>query len=88
MACEHVKMPNGGSAIVCSSDRRPKCSGCGKPARLLCDWKVPGTRYGTCDAPVCENYSVKPAEGKDLCPTHAAAYDQWCAERADREALQ
>ena len=85
MTCEHVQLPGGGSAIVCSSNRRPKCSGCGKPARQLCDWKTPGVRNGTCDAPVCERCSTKPAEGKDLCPAHAVDYEKWCAERLDRE---
>lgn len=86
MTCEHVALPNGATAIVCSSNRRPKCTGCGGPARLLCDWKTPGVRNGTCDAPVCEKCSTKPAKGKDLCPTHGAAYERWSAERADREA--
>ena len=86
MTCEHVHLSGGMSAIVCSSGRRPKCSGCGRPAGLLCDWKTPGIRNGTCDAPVCERCSTKPASNKDLCPTHAAAYEQWCAQRADREA--
>lgn len=85
MTCDPVQLPNGATAIVCSSSRRPKCSGCGKPARLLCDWKTKTGRYGTCDAPVCESCSTKPAQGKDLYPPHAAAYEQWCAEKLDRE---
>ena len=88
MTCEHVQLPGGGSAIVCTSGRRLKCVGCGKPARLLCDWKTPGVRNGTCDAPVCERCSTKPAPDKDLCPAHAEAYERWSAERAGREASQ
>lgn len=88
MPCEHVQLPSGGSAIVCTTGRRPKCVGCGKPARLLCDWKVPTKRHGTCDAPICASCSTKPAPGKDLCPDHAAAYERWSAERADRQARQ
>lgn len=86
MTCDPVQLPNGATAIVCSSGRRPKCSGCGGPARLLCDWKTPGVRNGTCDAPVCESCSIKPDEGKDLCPTHAIQFERWVAERLDREA--
>lgn len=86
MNCEHVTMPGGGSAIVCSSGKRPKCCKCGKPARLLCDWKTPGHRNGTCDKPVCEACSTKPAPGKDLCPAHALDYERWVAEKLDREA--
>jgi hypothetical protein len=88
MTCEHIQMPGSVTAIACSSGRRPKCSGCGKPARLLCDWKTKTGRYGTCDAPVCESCTVKPDKGKDLCPTHAAEYERWCAERADREIMK
>ncbi len=88
MTCEHVPLPGGGSAIVCSSGRRPKCSGCGRPARLLCDWKTPGVRTGTCDTPLCERCTHKPAPGKDLCPAHKAEYERWSAQRADREAVQ
>lgn len=87
MACERVNLPSGGSAIVCGTDRRPKCSVCGARSRVnLCDWKTPGQRKGTCDAPICDACSTKPAPGKDLCPTHKAAYEEWSARRADREA--
>lgn len=86
MKCERVQFENGATGFVCGSDRRPKCVKCRKPARLLCDWKVRTTRSGTCDKPVCESCSVKPAPGKDLCPDHAVAYEKWVAERLDREA--
>lgn len=88
MPCEHVELPSGGSAIVCTTGRRPKCVGCGKPARLLCDWKTPGVKRGTCDAPVCASCSTKPAEGKDLCPTHGQEYEIWLDRRAEREAAR
>lgn len=74
MPCTHVKLPGGGTAIVCTTRRaRPRC-GCGKPAPLLCDWKVGS---GTCDAPICAACSTKPATGKDLCPSHAEAWEAW-----------
>lgn len=80
MACEHVSLPGGGSAIVCGRrSRKAKCCSCGKPAGLLCDWKVKEKRSGTCDEPICANCTSKPAQGKDLCPQHAA---EWAARSA------
>lgn len=76
MTCEHVTLPNGARAIVCSTHRRARCK-CGRPAPLLCDWKVKGKRSGTCDAPICARCTTSPAPDKDLCPTHAQAFEQW-----------
>ena len=75
MICSVVEMPDGVRAIVCTSGRRKRC-GCGKPAPLLCDWKVPTSKTGTCDVSLCASCSTKPAPGKDLCKTHAA---EWAA---------
>ena len=77
MTCEHVTLPGGARAIVCSSRKRARCS-CGRPAPLLCDWKVEG---GTCDAPICARCATSPAEGKDLCPMHGEAFAAWKAGR-------
>ena len=71
MACNFVTLPNGGKAIVCTSERRKLCFECGRPADRECDWKVPEHRSGTCDAPICSRCSYVPAPDKDLCPTHA-----------------
>jgi len=76
MTCEHVQLPGGGFAIVCSSGRTKRCS-CGRRADLLCDWKVPSRRSGTCDAPICRRCTVSPAPDKDLCPQHAKAFEAW-----------
>lgn len=46
----------------------------GKPADLLCDWKVKTKRSGTCDAPICARCPHVPAKDKDLCPDHAAEW--------------
>jgi len=49
MKCEHVKLPGGGTAIVCSSggrgyrERAHRCA-CGAIAGLQCDWKIPPPR--------------------------------------------
>jgi hypothetical protein len=73
MTCDHINLPGGARAIVCSSR-----SAGGRPAPLLCDWKVDG---GTCDAPICARCATSPAEGKDLCPAHAEAFRVWKAGR-------
>lgn len=80
MACEHVTLPNGGRMIACGTRRRPRCA-CGAAAPLLCDWKVPERRSGTCDRPICAKCTTSPASEKDLCPHHAAAWAEWKAAR-------
>lgn len=77
MTCQFVPLPRGGHAIICGPTRR--CAGCGKPARLECDWKVPGRKSGTCDKPICAACTMSPAPDKDLCPAHAA---EWRARLA------
>ena len=78
MTCEHVSLPGGGTAIVCSSTRRCKC---GHRATLLCDWKAPERKSGTCDAPLCARCTFSPAPVKDLCPAHHQAFNEWKAEQ-------
>lgn len=87
MICQVVSLPNGGSAIVCSGGRRPRCK-CGGPAPLLCDWKVSGKKSGTCDAPLCASCTTSPAPNKDLCPEHAREFDAWKAVREGDEASE
>jgi len=84
MTCERVELPGGQVAIVCSSHRRARCA-CGRPAPLLCDWKVAGNASGTCDAPLCDRCGTSPAPGKDLCPEHARAFAAWEAGRRARQ---
>lgn len=79
MTCHHVLVPGGGAAIVCGPSRKCRC---GKRATLLCDWKVPGKRSGTCDHPLCAGCSSNPDEGKDLCPAQAGDFDRWRQDRA------
>lgn len=80
MTCTVVQAP-GGLAIVCSRTRRRRCA-CGQVAALLCDWKVPGKKSGTCDRPVCAPCATSPMPGKDLCPEHAKAWQAWKAARS------
>lgn len=81
MACEHVTLPGGGTAIICGSKRHFQKCRCGNRATLLCDWKIPGADEpslvkvsGTCDAPLCPRCTSSPAPEKDLCPKHAAMW--------------
>lgn len=80
MTCHLVQMPAGGSAIVCTTSRRRRCR-CGRPAGLLCDWKVSSRKRGTCDAPICDRCAVSPAPDKDLCQDHAREFERWKASR-------
>jgi len=84
MTCDRVTLPGGFTAIVCSSRKPQRCVACGRRAPLLCDWKVPGKKSGTCDAPICEHCTTSPAPDKDLCPKHAEAFKAWKAEREER----
>ena len=86
MACHHVQIPGGGSAIVCGTRQPRQRCGCGKPATLLCDWKVPNTirKSQTCDAPICVSCTTSPAPDKDLCPRHAREFERWKAGRLNR----
>jgi hypothetical protein len=87
VTCSNVTLPGGGFAIVCAARGRPKRCACGRPATLLCDWKVPTKRSGTCDKPICSGCSTNPeANGrinfdKDLCPAHAAEFETWRSKR-------
>ncbi|MBC2668737.1 hypothetical protein ACFOON_15285 [Novosphingobium piscinae] len=83
MTCERVTLPGGGHAIVCGSFKRQKCE-CGRRATLLCDWKTPNTvrKSQTCDAPLCERCSTKPAPDKDLCSRHAREFERWKGGKA------
>lgn len=81
MPCQHVRLPSGGGAIVCTSARSQRCA-CGARGTRLCDWKVPARRSGTCDTPLCARCTSAPAPDKDLCRNHAA---EWAA-RARKDA--
>ena len=82
MPCIPFRTPDGASGFMCTGrSRTPKCPDCGRRAYLLCDWKVPANKSGTCDAPICANCATSPAPGKDLCPTHAEAWRAWKGAR-------
>jgi len=74
VTCTPFTTPEGLRGIICTSERRKRCCKCGRPADLLCDWKVPEHRSGTCDTPICAEHTHVPAADKDLCPKHAAEW--------------
>jgi len=76
MACEHIKFPDGTTAIICGLPSRKHCV-CGRAADFLCDWKVAGRRSGTCDKPICAAHAEQVAPGKHLCPEHQEEWEQW-----------
>jgi hypothetical protein len=80
MTCTPLTLPNGAKAIVCGPRSHQRCQ-CGNRATLLCDWKRPDKKSGTCDDGLCPNCTTKPAPDKDLCPKHALALDEWKARR-------
>jgi len=81
MVCRIVPMPGGGRAFVCGpKPRRQRCA-CGKPADLLCDWKLGDGK--TCDAPLCAACAIEPAPDKHLCRTHQALWLDWRDRRKE-----
>lgn len=85
MTCHHLELPDGSRAIVCMP--RGKRCGCGRPANLACDWKVPTRRSGTCDKPICTRCTTSPAPGKDICQAHAPDLRQWEQRQRASETL-
>jgi len=70
MACRTIKV-DGVAAILCTRGRgRRKCSVCGKPADILCDWP---TSTGACDKPLCRRHAIQgPGPNTDYCQSHGA----------------
>jgi len=66
--CNHVKLPGGSTAIVCTRTKSRKCHYCGAKANLLCDWPMPGG--GTCDLPICPQCSYPSGPFTDFCKVH------------------
>lgn len=70
MTCETVKLPGGGTAIVCSRGARPlKRCACGAVATKLCDADTGNGK--TCDRPLCSSCASSPAPEIDYCPDHS-----------------
>lgn len=82
MACEHIKLPNGDTAIICGMRARKQFCACGRECEFLCDWKVPGKKSGTCDKPICGTHALQVAPEKHLCPEHQKANEVWKRHRS------
>lgn len=72
MTCEFVKLPGGGSAIICGRKSKTQKCACGKPATRLCDHPSI-KRSGTCDRPLCDTCAVRIGPDTDYCPDHYAS---------------
>jgi hypothetical protein len=80
--CEHIKLPDGGVAIICGMrGRRRKFCACGRVCDFECDWKVRERKSGTCDAPICAKHAQQVGPDKHLCPLHQKAYEDWKRRR-------
>jgi hypothetical protein len=75
--CLHMKMPDGTVGIICGARQKRQFCACGRVSTKLCDWKVPGKKSGTCDAPLCDQHAFAVAPDRDLCPEHQRAFDAW-----------
>ena len=67
---EWVKLPDGGTAIVRYSGKRPKpACACGGRGTLQCDY--PTSRVTTCSKFMCRDCAgPRRADGTDYCPEH------------------
>lgn len=79
--CEHGKMPDGTTVIICGDRTRRQYCQCGRLADLLCDWKVKERKSGTCDKPICRRCALEVGPDKHLCREHALAYAAWQKKR-------
>jgi hypothetical protein len=75
--CEHVKFPDGTTAIICGMRGRQKFCACGRVGDFECDWKVKEKRSGMCDAPICSHHALQVGPDKHLCPQHQKAWEAW-----------
>lgn len=72
MKCRPVRVGES-TAIVCTSNRQPRCSVCGGKygnATLLCDFPVPKHKSGTCDKRLCFRCATDRGHNRHWCPTH------------------
>lgn len=66
--CEIIKLPEGGTAIVCMGGKRPvRCHFCGRTHTKLCDYP---RGQGTCDLPLCDEHARSVGPNRDYCFNH------------------
>lgn len=86
MTCDITDDAKGNPMLfMCSRGKRhKKCADCGRPATLLCDYKLRGKKEGkTCDRPLCRACAVnagripeitggmRSSDTVDYCKAHA-----------------
>jgi hypothetical protein len=71
--------------IICGMSTQRFCA-CGRPATILCDWKVPTHKSGVCNRAVCSRHARKVAPDKYVClPEHANAYELWKSRQTPQQ---
>jgi hypothetical protein len=72
MGCNTIRMPGGGTGIICTGRTRAKpCQWCGSRSSLLCDFPVVRNgKASTCNAPMCGSCGRPVGENLDYCPPH------------------
>jgi hypothetical protein len=65
--CSWVNV-GGVEVVVCGRIRFPRCSFCGAPAGLECDWPI--DKKKTCDKKLCRACAIAPGKNVDFCPDH------------------
>ena len=75
--CDELKLPGGLTVLVCLRGSKSKFCACGREARFVCDWKVRGSKSGTCDRLLCVQHAKQVAPLKQLCPEHQRCWEEW-----------
>lgn len=70
MPCTPTRMPDGGTAILCTRGGRKRnlCCSCRAYATLECDW--PTADGKTCSKPICRTCARAVGDNVDYCPFH------------------
>ena len=84
MPCTPFTRPGGGSGILCTRTRRPRCA-CGQPATLQCDAPTK-RRSGTCDKHLCASCATEVGPDRHLCQQHATSGFATRNEALERQA--
>lgn len=64
-----LKLPEGGTAIVCGTKPMKACICQAKVSAYLCDYPME-LSPGTCDAPLCDDCRRPQGPNIDYCPDH------------------
>ena len=73
MPCSFIRLPGGGSAIICGPKRVNFCFYCPEPSTIQCDYPVPPTGRA-CDRSTCRQHARALSPTLDYCQDHAPLY--------------